>query len=200
MFGFEVQQRFHSPSSPRARWFPRSTAGRATLAMVLLVTLVFGVRSHARARLWNSETRLLLDAANHYPNGGTAAFFRARSAAQTGNVAEAIAELRDAERKNAARFSNLLTDPGLAPIRSHPDFQALAMEMAGRWIERAYERGVATQPEHRVVGLAHQVRHEYALAVRAFESALEVGGPQDELVRSELANVRAKLAGSGKEN
>ena len=45
----------------------------------------------------------------------------------------------------------LLTDPGLAPIRPHPDFQALVREMAGRWIERAYERGVDTQPEYRVV-------------------------------------------------
>jgi len=183
LFGLETQRRFHF------------TAGRGVLALALAVTLVFGVLSHARARLWTSETRLLLDAVKHYPEGGTAAFLRARSAAQAGNVTEAIAALRDAERKNAARFTNLLTDPGLGPIRSHPDFQGLVREMAGRWIELAYERGVDTQPEYRVVALAHQVRQEYALAARAFESALEVGGLQDELVRSELAIIREKLAG-----
>jgi tetratricopeptide (TPR) repeat protein len=193
----EVQRRLGSRPAAGAARFPVSLVGRVALALALLVALTFGVRSHARARLWSSETRLLLDAVAHYPDGGTAAFFRARSAAQVGNVTEAIAELRDAERKNAARFTLLLTDPGLAPIRPHPDFQVLVGEMAGHWIERAYEKGVATQPEYRVVGLAHQVRSEYALAVRAFESALEVGGPQDELVRSELENVRGKLAGGG---
>jgi len=195
--GTKLQRRFGTRPAAAAARFPASIGGRVALALALLVALTFGVRSHARAGLWSSETRLLLDAVAHYPEGGTAAFFRARSAAQAGNVREAIAELRDAERKNAARFSLLLTDPGLTPIRAHPDFQALVGEMAGHWIERAYEKGVATQPEYRVVGLAHQVRFEYALAVRAFESALEVGGPQDELVRSELENVRTKLAGGG---
>jgi len=187
LLGLEVQRRSHF------------NPGRATIALALVVSLgvavLFGVLSHGRARLWANETRLLLDAVKHYPEGGTAAFFRARSAAQAGNVIEAVAALRDAERKNAARFTNLLTDPGLAPIRPHPDFQALVREMASRWIERAQARGVDTQPEYRVVALAHQVRQEYALALRAFESALEVGGLQDELVRSEIAIVRGKLAG-----
>ena len=139
----------------------------------------------------------LLDAAHHYPEGGTASFLGARSAAQRGDVSAAIPLLRRAEENHAARFSILLTDPGLAPIRRDPAFQELVREMAGRWIEKARRRGVTTQPEYRIVGLAHQVRGEYALAAEAFERALAIGGFQDDLVREELVRVRERMPGSG---
>jgi hypothetical protein len=68
--------------------------------------------------------------------------------------------------------------------------------MAGRWIERAQRRGYGTQPELRVLGLAHLEREEYADAVAALEASLRVGGPLDAVVRAELAEARARLAGS----
>lgn len=180
--------------------FPRQGGARArSIAWVLAFVVLcgFGARSAARASLWKSETKLLLDAARHYPEGGTASFLDARSAAQRGDVSAAIPLLRRAEENHAARFSILLTDPGLAPIRRDPAFQELVREMAGRWIEKARRRGVTTQPEYRIVGLAHQVRGEYALAAEAFERALAIGGFQDDLVREELVRMRERMPGSG---
>ena len=64
-------------------------------------------------------------------------------------------------------------------------------------LEKARRRGVTTQPEYRIVGLAHQVRGEYALAAEAFERALAIGGFQDDLVREELVRMRERMPGSG---
>jgi hypothetical protein len=88
----------------------------------------------------------------------------------------------------------LENDPGLARIRNAPEFQALLREMAGRWIELAQRRGYTTQPELRMLGMAHVVRGELDEAVAAFEGALAAGGPADDVVRSELAEARARLA------
>jgi hypothetical protein len=161
----------------------------------------FAAWSASRAALWQSETRLLLDAARHYPEGGTAHYLRARGAAQRGDVAAAIASLRIATTRGIDRFTVLERDPGLAPIRAAPEFQQLLREMAQRWIELARRRGYATQPELRMLGMAHVVRGELEQAVAAFEGALAAGGPQDEVVRGELEEARARLlrerAGAG---
>ncbi|MCH2169248.1 hypothetical protein MK489_00575 [Myxococcota bacterium] len=171
---------------------------RFALVTGIGVAGLFGAHSMDRTQIWRSETRLVLDAALHYPEGGTASFLAARSAAQVGDVATAVMRLRAAEERHAARFTVLLTDPGLAPIRSAREFQALVREMAGRWIEKTRGVSDATQPELRVIALAHQVREEYPLAVSAMEKALVVGGPQDELVREELTLLRSKLRGAGR--
>ncbi len=178
----------------RASPAARRRAARLGVAAAALALAFFGARSTERAALWQSEMRLLLDAARHYPQGGTAAFLRARRAAQEGDTATAVAELRAAEAGHAARFTVLLEDPGLRPLRGAPAFEALLAEMAGRWIERSRARGVESQPELRVRALAHQVRGEWELAAATLERALRVGGPQDELVRGQLARVREELA------
>ncbi|HVN36950.1 MAG TPA: hypothetical protein VMW19_02095 [Myxococcota bacterium] len=154
----------------------------------------FGLWSFSRATLWQSETKLLLDAARHYPDGGTAHYLRARSAAQRGDVATAIASLRIATTRGIDRFTVLENDPGLARIRGAPEFQALLRDMAERWIELAHRRGYTTQPELRMLGMAYVVRGELPEAVAAFEGALAAGGPADDTVRAELAEARARLA------
>ena len=161
------------------------------------VVLLFAATSFERARLWQSETLLNLDAARHYPEGGSARFLRARAAAQAGDVATAVAELRAASLRGVDNFTLLERDPGLAPIRGEPEFEELVREVAGRWIERATERRVATQPELRFLALAHLTRGEVDAAVAAFERALDAGGPQQELVRAELAAARALRAREG---
>jgi hypothetical protein len=169
-------------------------ASRAALAAGVLALAAFGARSAQRAALWQSEMRLLLDAARQYPQGGTAAFLRARRAAQEGDALLAVAEVRAAEAGHAARFTVLLEDPGLAPLRGAPAFEALLDEMAARWIERSLAKGIESQPELRVRALAHQVRGEWELAAATLEGALRAGGPQDELVLQELERVRGRLA------
>jgi tetratricopeptide (TPR) repeat protein len=175
-------------------------ARTAAAAGVAAVVALFAGTSFVRASLWRSETLLNLDAARHYPDGGSARFLRARAAAQAGDVAAAVAELRAASLRGVDNFTLLERDPGLAPIRGEPAFQELVREVAGRWIERARERGVATQPELRFLALAHLTRGEVDAAVAAFERALAAGGPQSELVRAELAAahaLRARDGGSG---
>lgn len=178
--------------APRAASGPRARAVAAALAGIWLSGLA--AWSMSRAALWQSETRLLLDAARHDPEGSTAHYLRARSAAQRGDLAEAIASLRIATANGIDRFTVLERDPGLAPIRSTPEFRELVSEMAQRWIDLARRRGYATQPELRMLGMAHAVRGELAEAIEAYQGALAAGGPQDEIVRGELEELRARLA------
>jgi hypothetical protein len=165
---------------------------RGAAAAVAALSVFFAVQSAARAELWRSELRLLLDAAEHYPEGGTASFLRARRAAQQGDVETAVAELRRASERGIDRFQVLESDPGLAPIRSEPAFRELLRELAGRWIENAQRRGVRTQPELRMLALAHLQRGELDQALAAFERALEAGGPLEPVLRAELEVVRAQ--------
>jgi tetratricopeptide (TPR) repeat protein len=169
-------------------------ARQAAAAGILSVAALFAQAGFERARLWRDETLLNLDAARHYPEGGSARFLRARAAAQVGDVATAVAELRAASRRGVDNFMVLQSDPGLAPLRGEPAFQELVREVAGRWIERAHERGLSTQAELRFLGLAHLARDELELAVAAFERALVAGGPQQELVAAELEAARALSA------
>ena len=168
--------------APRARM--------AALAGTGIVVVLFAAASFERARLWQSETLLNLDAARHYPEGGSARFLRARQAAQAGDVETAVAELRAASLRGVDNFTILERDPGLAPIREEPAFRALVREVASRWIDRATRRGVTTQAELRFLGLAHVARGELDPAVAAFERALAVGGPQQETVAAELEAAR----------
>jgi tetratricopeptide (TPR) repeat protein len=162
----------------------------AAMAGTGVVVALFAATSFERARLWQSETLLNLDAARHYPEGGSARFLRARRAAQDGDVETAVAELRAASLRGVDNFTILRRDPGLAPIRAEPAFQELVREVAGRWIERATRRGFRTQAELRFLGLAHIARGELEAAVAAFERALAQGGPQQELVAHELEAAR----------
>jgi hypothetical protein len=155
----------------------------------LVVIGAFAWQSLDRAALWKSEHALLLDAEEHYPRGGTAAYLEATRAAQRGDAARAVAELRRAEERNAVRFSVLLEDPGLAPLRGAPEFRVLLHEMAGRWIERSLAIGSETQPELRARSLAHRVRGEDAAARAALERAIELGGPLDAALRGDLAQL-----------
>ena len=171
---------------------PRMAPVMAACAFSL--AFVFGCHSANRMPMWQHETRLLLDAAIHYPEGATASFMRARRAAQDGDLERALEELRVAADRGIDRFMALPQDPGLAPLRDEPAFRELVKELAGRWIARARSRGYSTQPELRVLGIAHLQREEYVEAVAAFERSLHAGGPLDATVRVELEEARVRLA------
>jgi hypothetical protein len=183
-------------------WRPKvPVAGRRVLGGLAVVALLcFCVVSAGRARLWRSETLLLLDAAQHYPEGGTAAYLRARSAAGRGDVEAAMAELRRASDRGIDSFATLDGDPGLAPLRGHPEFDAFVRELAGRWIERAHRRGHDTPADLRMLALAHLRRDEFDEAVASYERAIAAGGPLEPGLRAELDSLRASrrpAAGSG---
>ncbi len=172
------------------------TAGAGLAASIAAGGLMvwFGAQSTARAALWRNETLLLLDAARHYPDGGTAHFLRARSAAQEGRVEDAVAAVREASGRGIDRFAVIRDDPGLAPIRDDPAFRALIRDLAGRWIETVRKRGNLTQPELRMLARAHLERDEYEEAIGAYEAALRTEGPLHDVLRSELDAAR-RLAG-----
>ena len=170
------------------------TLSRGALAAGTGLVLLFAWQASGRAALWRGETWLLLDAATHYPDGSTAAFMRARSAAQLGDVEGAVAELRRAVDRGLDTFMAIRDDPGLAPIRDAPAFRQLIHEMAGTWIERSRKRGDTSQAQLRAAALAHLVRGEQNLAIATLERALAAGGVQDELIRGELETLQARRA------
>jgi hypothetical protein len=178
---------------PRVR-LPRLRSGQVPAALFAALIAWFAWQSAERAPLWRSEALLLLDAARHYPDGISAHILRARSAAQAGEAAAAVAALQVVADRGLDRFMAVRDDPGLAPLRDDPAFRRVIQTMAGHWIERARARGYASQPELRVLGLAHLERDEYAAAVTALEASLRVGGPLDAVVRAELREARARLA------
>ena len=179
------------------RQHPRFDAHMVPVMAALGFALIFGfsLLTAGRAPLWQSESELLLDAALHYPKGSTASFMRARRAAQDGEAAEAVAELRLAANRGIGHFMALARDPGLAPLHDEPAFRELLDELAGRWIARAKQRGDSSQPELRLLGLAHMQRAEYREAVAAFEAALELAGPLDEVLQAELQAARTSFGG-----
>lgn len=167
---------------------------RLAAAAALVLVVLFAVRSESRAGVWQSELRLLLDAAEHYPEGGTASLLRARRAAAEGDVETALRELHRAAARGIDDFPAVAGDPGLAPLRSQPAFLEFIAELAGRWIERARERGLTTQQELRMLGRAHLSRDEFDRAEDAYGRALAVGGPRSLEIRSELELVQAERA------
>ena len=174
-------------------------APRLATLLVSAGCLLFAWQGAARAALWQGEMRLMLDAAAHYPRGGMAAFLEARSAAQQGDVDTAVDRLRWAADHGIDRFLVYSGDPGLAPIRNTPEFRAFVHELAGRWIEQARHRGHGTQPELRMVALAHLQRGELEAAERVFEQALAVGGPMEPLVRAEFEQLKKRRRGDEQE-
>jgi hypothetical protein len=173
---------------------PQLRSGRVPAALFAALSVWLAWQCTERVPLWRSEALLLVDAARHYPDGISAHILRARGAAQAGDAETAVAALQVVADRGLDRFMAVRDDPGLAPLRDDPGFRRVIQAMAGRWIERARARGYATQPELRVLGLAHLEREEYADAVAALEASLRVGGPLDAVVRAELDEARARLA------
>ncbi len=163
---------------------------RAAVALAAVVATVFAFAASERARLWRDETLLLVDAARHYPDGGTAYYLSARRAAQQGDATAAVAALREASLRGIDRFTALEGDPSLAPVRDTPEFRALIRDMAGAWLERGYRRGHDTPADLRMLAHAHSVRGEYARAAELLERALATDSPFAAALREELAAVR----------
>jgi hypothetical protein len=174
------------------RWNLRRSLVRGFAVAAGVVCVAFAWQTAARARLWMNETLLYIDAARHYPEGGTAAFLEARAAAQRGDAVLAVAALRRAADRGIDSFMVLRDDPGLAPVRATPEFRAFLFEMAGRWIATAGSRPDPTAPELRVIAHAHLVRGEHVEAEALLAQALELGGPLEPIVREELAALRAR--------
>ncbi len=164
----------------------RALASRLALAAACGLLLVFGVRSWERARIWASPALLLQDAASHYPDGVPAQLLRAKRAAQQRDGPVAAAALRAAAARGFNRFEQILGDPALAPVRDHPEVQAVVRELAAGWIESLLRKPDVTQGELRTVAQAHVARGEYGEAEAVLRRALALGGREDPDIRDDL--------------
>jgi hypothetical protein len=161
----------------------------AALAAACSLAALFAVHAAARARVWRSELTATLDAARHYPDGTAATYLGARRAAQAGDLPGALAALERLADRGFDSFLTLQSDAGFAPLQGDPRFEALVRRTAGSWIEHVAHREALTQPELRMLALAHRVRGEEREAVARYREALAVGGPLDETVRQELRSL-----------
>ncbi len=171
------------------RW--RSIAIPLVALCVAGVVIAFGIRSYARAPLWQAELMLLRTAAVRYPNGANASYYRALLAARRRDADTAVRELRASAAKGLGHMARFSADPRFQPISRDPAFQELIDEIAGRWIEFARSRGLESQTWLRSTGQAHQVRGEYRDAIDCFERALRLGGPLHSAILSDLETTRA---------
>ena len=171
----------------------RRVGDAGLIALLGLLLLGFGLRAHARAGVWTSAERLLEDAAAHYPDGVSAHLLVAAREARAGRPALAVEALRGAYQRGYVRFEQLAADPDLAPLREEPAFRALLIEMAGVWVDRVEAMPAPSQTELEILAQAHLLRGETGAALRALERGLERGGPLDDTLRAEHAEIWRRL-------
>jgi tetratricopeptide (TPR) repeat protein len=180
--------------APMARSPRAGTLARAGQLALLCLAIGFAWQSYERAALWRSEGLLLADAIRHYPDSPSAHYAKAREAAAWGDPAVAVQHLRRATSRGQHGLEQLLADPGFAGIRSHPDFQQLARQLARRQIEEMGRARRLTVPNLIQLAEAHLVVGEPELAVEILEEALDKGGDFEAAVRGLLAQARAEAA------
>ena len=167
---------------------------RSSLIVGFALWLVlFGLRSHERAKLWAEPTSLDREAVRNHPDGLSAQLEGAREAAQRGDVEAVVAHLRFARDRGRIDFTSYPRDPVWDPVRDDPRFQAAVQEMARKWLvlEPLFQR--PSQVELRGLARAHWVVGELVEAEALLERALEVGGLRDPQVRRELVAVRVAI-------
>ncbi len=180
--------------APLARSRRAGQLARAGEVAVLCLGIVFAWQSYGRAALWTSERLLLADAVRHYPNGPSAHYAKAREAATWGDPAAAVEHLRRATARGQHGLEQLYADPGFAGLRSHPDFQQLARQLARRQIEEMGRASRLTEPNRIQLAEAHLIAGEPERAVEILEEILAAGGDFEAVVRGLLVQARAEAA------
>jgi hypothetical protein len=180
--------------APLAR-SPRATRlARAGEIAVLCLGIAFAWQSYGRAALWTSERLLLADAIRHYPEGPSAHYAKAREAATWGDPAAAVAHLRRATGRGQYGLEQLFADRDFAGIRSHPEFQQLARQLARRQIEEMSRASRLTEPNRIQLAEAHLIAGEPERAVEILEEILAGGADFEAAARDRLTQARAEAA------
>ncbi len=179
----------------RARLAPRLGAplGSAALAGALVLAVFFGWRTQQRAFLWQRVEWLLADAAGQYPEGSKALYVRAVNAAQAGDVAAAVAALREADaRRKLSRVHQVERDPWLAPLHGTPEFRAYLREVARDRIELARQQDLSSPAGLRWQAGAHAVLGEHDQAIALLEQAIRADERLRPALLIELEQLRAE--------
>jgi protein O-mannosyl-transferase len=184
--GQDLLERFADP-----RW--RLFLSRGLLALGLGATVLFGVRSSERVRLWRSEDALMADSARAYPDGVSSLVLRAQSAALQGDTSTTITLLRTASQRDWDYWNFALASPAFQQVRDDPRFKALIADLAEGLIKKVERRSRPTQLELLQLAQAHEIRGETEAAAAAIDRGLALGGPLD----GELRTLRASLNQAG---
>jgi hypothetical protein len=180
--------------APLARSPRAGQLARAAEVAVLCLGIAFAWQSYGRAALWTSEGLLLADAIRHYPEGPSAHYAKAHEAATWGDPAAAVEHLRRATAGGQHGLHQLFADPGFVAIRSHPDFQQLARQLARRQIEEMGRASRLTVPNRIQLAEAHLIAGDPERAVEILEATLAEGGGFEAAVRGLLVQARAEAA------
>ena len=180
--------------APLARNPRAGQLARAAEVAVLCLGIAFAWQSYGRAALWTSEGLLLADAIRHYPEGPSAHYVKAHEAATWGDPAAAVEHLRRATAGGQHGLEQLFADPGFVAIRSHPDFQQLARQLARRQIEEMGRASRLTVPNRIQLAEAHLIAGDPERAVEILEETLAEGGGFEAAVRGLLVQARAEVA------
>ena len=161
------------------------------VASVLLIA-VFAVRSFDRAYVWRGPYFMMADAEKNYPQGTAAKTRQATRAALVGDAETAVAALRAACARGYNRLDHLLVGP-YVNIQDDDEFQALKRELANQWIERVEKNPSPSQLELRLVAQAYIVLDDLPAAARTLRRGLEVEGPIDDTLESNLNDVERAM-------
>ena len=160
--------------------------GRAWLGPILATALAvaFAVHSVQRVPLWRSELLLMVDTAAKYPDGRAGSFLRARRLVREGDLDGAHDLLGRLANRGFDSYQ-ILQDPMLQPLQSHPGYTALRQRLAQNWLDNTKGRR-ETQSGWLARADAYLALGDPEAAVRALQTAIEMGGPWQEAAQAQL--------------
>jgi hypothetical protein len=173
------------------RWRGLTMLDRGLRIGLFILIAFFANQSTQRARLWQTEQRLSVDAQSNYPNGGAAYWVRTRVALYKGDIDDALREYEGVIDTGYYRYSpSLFEIPEYEHLYSRPEFVKLRRRLARLILDDVAQRGTPGQRQMRHAGSAHFYLGEYDAALEMFEAALRRGGPYRDDLLNDLAVVR----------
>jgi hypothetical protein len=157
---------------------------------VAVVCVLFALRANGRSHTWRGVPYFMGEAERNYPDGLSAMTRKASRAAAANQPDVAVAALNAAHARGYNRLDHLLGDPNYRRISQDPAFMALIEQWAQEWLVLMQKSAVPSQIELRVIAQAQIVLGDLDAAEAAILRAIEVGGPKDEDVQKDLAEIR----------
>ena len=160
---------------------------------IVAFCLLFSLRAYQRSHTWRGVPYFMAEAERNYPNGLSALTRKASRAAAAGQAEAAVRSLNAAHERGYNRLDHVLGDPNYQRISETPEFQALVARWAEEWLVQMQQSEDPSQIELRVIAQAQILLGDLEAAERAILRAIEVGGPKDDDVQNDLAQIRRHL-------
>ena len=147
------------------------------LGVVVLWIGGFAVFANARAAVWQDLSTLTADSMRRSPDGRWARVERAGRAADRGDAATAVAELRAARAMGLDKIDVFLSDR-FQSVRGTPEFGLLLAEVARGWIDRISGFENPNQSDLMVLTQAYIMIGDLDGAEESIKRAIRAGGPR----------------------